>query len=191
MDIFLSASVPLPSRNRIYYESVDLLALREALKALAEYVLPVGRITYGGHPAITPLLALFTEKAGLDRAKFTLFQSAMFDGVRAEQMPQDNALFADVRIVPAPSQFDGDNVRVMREAMITSRSFDAAVIIGGMDGCFEELAMFRDFHPNALIMPIATTGAAARMIFDQGGYDPVLARSRTYPTIFRRLLTAA
>ena len=37
----------------------------------------------------------------------------------------------------------------------------------------------------------ATTGAAARMIFEQGGYDPVLARSRTYPTIFRRLLKAA
>lgn len=191
MEIFLSASVPLPTRNRAYYESVDLLALREALKALAEYVLPVGRITYGGHPAITPLLALFTQQVKLDRTKFTLFQSAMFDGVRGEQMPQDNALFADVRIIPAPSQIDGDNVRAMREAMITSRSFDAAVIIGGMDGCFEELAMFRDYHPNAPIMPIATTGAAARMIFDQGGYDPVLARSRTYSTIFRRLLSAA
>lgn len=190
MDIFLSASVPLPSRDRAYYESVDLLALREALKALAEYVLPVGRITYGGHPAITPLLALFTEQAGLDRAKFTLFQSAVYDGVRAEAMPEDNELFADLRIVPATSTIKDDNVRAMREAMISSRSFDAAVIIGGMDGCLEELAMFRAHHPAAMIMPIATTGAAARMIFEQGGYDHVLARSRTYPTIFRRLLKA-
>lgn len=191
MDVFLSASVPLPSRNKVYYETIDLLALREALKALAEYVLPIGRLTYGGHPAITPLLALFAQQAKLDRSKFTLFQSAIFDGFREEAMPEENALFADLRVVPAPSFDKVENLRAMRTAMITSQKFDAAVVIGGMDGCLEELKLFKEHHPGAQILPVATTGAAARMIFESGTYDPILARSRTYPTIFRRLLKVA
>ncbi|MFC0684020.1 SLOG domain-containing protein [Novosphingobium clariflavum] len=190
MEVFLSASIPLPSRDRVYYETVDLLALREALKALAEHVLPVGRITYGGHPAITPLLALFAKQADLDRSKFTLFQSAMFDGKRKEAMPADNVLFADVRIVPAPSENDKENLKAMRVAMLSSQNFDAAVFIGGMDGCLEELELFKELQPGAQILPIATTGAAARSIFENGDYNPSLGRSRTYPTIFRRLLSA-
>ena len=62
IDIFLSASVPLPERDRHYFETADVLAIRESIKALVEIVIPRGRITYGGHPTITPLLAFFVRE---------------------------------------------------------------------------------------------------------------------------------
>ena len=75
--------------------------------------------------------------------------------------------------------------------MIDSRSFSAAVIVGGMEGIYEEHALFVERHPNAAVLPLSTTGAAARIVYRQGKYDPVLARDRTYSSLFRRKLVPA
>jgi len=50
-NIFLSASVPLPDRDRRFYESADVFLIREAIRALVEVILPSGHITFGGHPS--------------------------------------------------------------------------------------------------------------------------------------------
>lgn len=42
IDVFLSASVPLPDRNRVFFDTADVLAIREAIKALIE-VVQIGR----------------------------------------------------------------------------------------------------------------------------------------------------
>jgi len=72
--------------------------------------------------------------------------------------------------------------------MIESQNFNAAVIIGGMEGIYEEHKLFTEFHPNAAVLPLSTTGAAARIIYQQGQYDPLFARDRTYSSLFRRKL---
>ena len=182
IDVFLSASVPLPSRDRIFFKSADVLAIREAIKALVEVVLPVGRITCGGHPAITPLLALFAGDAGLDRDRLSIYQSGLFNG----RLPPDLAQFVNVYMVPAVGNNRDASLTAMRRAMIESRDFRAAVIIGGMEGIYEEHKIFVECHPRALILPLATTGAAAKIVFQQGGYDPIFLRDRTYSSLFRR-----
>lgn len=184
MDVFLSASIPLPKRDRRFYETADVLSIREAVKGLVEVVLPVGRITCGGHPAITPLLALFVREAGLESNGVTIFQSQLF----AKKLPAEIADFVDVRVVPAVSRDRAASLTAMRKQMITSRDFQAAVFIGGMEGLFEELDLFVHHHPLAVVLPLASTGAAAAMIFKSGTYDEQLARDRTYPSLFRRRL---
>ena len=72
--------------------------------------------------------------------------------------------------------------------MIDSRNFKAAVIIGGMDGIFEEYKLFVESHPNAAVLPLSTTGAAAKIVYDLGQFDPIFARNRTYSSLFRREL---
>jgi hypothetical protein len=72
--------------------------------------------------------------------------------------------------------------------MITSRRFAAAVIIGGMEGVFEELDLFTKHHPRAAVLPLASTGAAAAIIYGRGRYDEQLAKNLTYPSLFRRSL---
>jgi len=184
LDIFLSASIPLPNRNRAFFDTADVLAIREAIKALVEVVLPVGRITCGGHPAITPLLALFSREAGLDSNRFAIYQSKLFES----RLPPALASFVDIHMVPAVANNREASLTAMRQEMINSRDFDAAVIIGGMEGIFEEHRMFVKRHPNAAILPISTTGAAAQIVFQQGQYDSIFEHDRTYSSIFRRKL---
>ena len=57
VNVFLSASVPLPTRHPRFHETADVMAIKEAIKALVIEVIPRGKIIFGGHPAITPLIA--------------------------------------------------------------------------------------------------------------------------------------
>ena len=184
INIFLSASVPLPNRDRRFFDTADVLAIREATKALVEVVLPVGRITCGGHPAITPLLALFVRDAGLCQDRVTIFQSALFEG----RMPVDLADFVDVRVIPAVGTDREASLTVMREEMVTSQHFEAAVIIGGMEGVLEEMDLFVRHNPSAIVLPLASTGAAAAIIHENGCYDEELVSELTFPSLFRRKL---
>jgi len=183
-DVFLSASVPLPERNRRFYDTADVISIREAIKALVEVVLPVGTITCGGHPAITPLLALFAASARVPKERVTIFQSDFFVGMT----PDANDEFVDVRRVPAVGSDREQSLTLMRKVMIASRSFHAAVVVGGMEGIFEEVQIFRHLHPQAAVLPLATTGAAAAEVHRRGEYDPALAVDFTYPSLFRRRL---
>lgn len=184
IDVLLSASVPLPTRDRSFFDTADVSAIREAVKALVEVVLPVGRITCGGHPAITPLLALFARDAGLSFRSITVYQSALFAG----KAPKEISDFVDIRTVPAIGADRAASLTLMREEMIASRAFTAGVFIGGMEGLFEELAIFSRRHPSAKVLPIASTGAAAAMIYKTGAYDPRLAQDLTFASLFRRQL---
>jgi hypothetical protein len=184
IDVFLSASVPLPDRDRRFFDTADVLLIREALKALVEVVLPRGRITCGGHPAITPLLALFVREANLKGERLTIFQSELFAGM----MPPENAAFADVRIVSAVSDDREASLAEMRERMIASRDFAAAVVIGGMEGVLEEVRLFARRHPTAPILPLASTGAAAAEIHREGDYPQDLISNLTFSSLFRRRL---
>lgn len=186
IEIFLSASVPLPKRNRAFFETADVLAIREAVKALVEVILPVGRITCGGHPAITPLLALFVREAGLESDRVTIYQSRLFQG----KLPAELSDFVDVRMVDAVGKDKDRSLTAMRREMIDSRQFNAAVIIGGMEGIYEERDLFVALHPKSKVLPLATTGAAAAIVYRDGYYDRELARERTYASLFRRRLIA-
>lgn len=187
IEVFLSASVPLPERDRVFFDTADVLAIRESIKALVEVVLPIGRITCGGHPAITPLLAHFARESNLDRNRLAIYQSKMFE----EILPAELADFVDVHMVPAVDNDRKASLTAMRRAMINSRNFSAAVIIGGMEGIYEEHGLFVGRHPKAAVLPLSTTGAAAKIVYEQGEYDPVFARDRTYSSLFRRKLLIA
>lgn len=184
IDVFLSASVPLPDRDRRFFDTADVLLIREAVKALVEVMLPVGRITCGGHPAITPLLSLFVREADLGRDRLTIFQSSFFAG----RMPEENAEFVDVRIVAAVDDDRDASLTLMREQMVASRRFAAAVIVGGMDGVLEEVSIFARYHPSARILPVASTGAAAAIVHARGNYDQELLSDLTFSSLFRRRL---
>src|SRR4051812_11293447 len=101
INIFLSASVPLPTRHREFFDTADVIAIREAIKALVETVLDDSIIVFGGHPAITPLIALLMRSMSPDlKRRVVLFQSAFFES----EFVEENAEFIDFQIVPA----DGD-----------------------------------------------------------------------------------
>lgn len=161
-DIFLSASTPLPERDPKYIETADIIAIRDAVIALTTVVLPQHRIIWGGHPSITPLIYYVMQKLNLNiQNHVLLYQSLFFK----DKFPPDNNKFENIVFTENAGDVHS-SVQHMRKRMLSENSFAAAVFIGGMDGIEVEYNMFRKYHPDALLLPIASTGAATKLIYD-------------------------
>lgn len=185
MDVFLSASVPLPDRDERYYTSADVVGIREAVKALAIETVRGGTLTFGGHPAITPLLALIVQQVFPNYVgRIILYQSEFF----FKYFPKENNDFIDVQITPAVRNNRAESLLEMRRTMLTSRPYKAAFFIGGMEGVIEEYDLLRELQPDVPCYPIASTGGASLELFDRGGHSDKLMTDLTYPTLFRSLL---
>jgi hypothetical protein len=185
--IFLSASVPLPSRDQRFFASADVISIREAVKALSLVMIETkSLLVFGGHPAITPIISKLFSQAGLAPADhIVLYQSEYF----RSRFPEQNSYFSKVVVTRQIGEDRDMSLNFMREKMIGHAEFDAGVFIGGMEGVLDEFNMFRCLHPNVPVYPIASTGAAARMIWEE---LPIAIKGLddeyTYPTLFRNLL---
>jgi hypothetical protein len=184
--LFLSASVPDIRRHPKYHETADRSAIRDAIRALVTVALPTMTLVWGGHPAITPLIRVVVDSLGYTgTSRVRLFQSEYFRGV----MPVDNASFESVVVIQGVGENRDASLERMRHEMLTSEPFEAGVFIGGMEGVESEYQMFRRLHPHAKALPIASTGAAARIIFERFQYTmPELETDLAYQSLFRRLL---
>lgn len=187
-NIFLSASIPLPERYPKYYETADIIAIRDAVIALSSIALTEHRIIWGGHPSITPLIYYVIEKMlinKLDREDWdlpmnekektlidiklkgkiqnhvTLYQSLFFK----DDFPPENDKFQNVVLTENVGDVHS-SIQHMRKRMFTENKFSAAVFLGGMDGIEVEYNMFKEYHPDALVLPIASTGAATKIVYD-------------------------
>lgn len=186
-NIFLSASIPLPERHPKYYDSADIIAIRDAVIALASLVIGKHKIIWGGHPSITPLINFVIErtiqyKLNMDLEKLpneeqnefllkaikketqkhvTIYQSMFFK----DMFPEENEKFENIVFTENGGDIH-NSVQKMRQKMLSENKFSAAVFIGGMDGIVVEYNMFKELHSAALILPIASTGAATKIIYE-------------------------
>lgn len=187
-NIFLSASIPLPERHPKFYESADIIAIRDAVIALSSIALIEHRIIWGGHPSITPLIYYVIERMLVNKLKrddlelplnedeqalieaqlkgkiqnhILLYQSLFFK----DDFPLENNKFKNVVLTENVGDIHA-SIQLMRHRMFSENSFSAAVFIGGMDGIEVEYKMFKEYHPDALLLPIASTGSATRIVYD-------------------------
>lgn len=184
--IFLSASIPLPERHPKFYETADFIAIRDAVIALANTILPHYKLIWGGHPSITPIIYYVLEKMKIDvQQHVELYQSKFFE----EHFPVDNNKFENVILTPSFNN-QNDSVTLMRELMLGSNEFYAGVFIGGMEGIETEYKMFTEFHPKAKIIPLASTGAGAKIIYENYNFEKNLRfeNDYAYMALFQDLL---
>ena len=213
-NIFLSASIPLPERHPKYYDTADIIAIRDAVIALASVVLPHHRIIWGGHPSITPLIYYVMERFvinDLDREDreleyseeerdlidsrlksniqnhVTLYQSLFFK----DNFPSENEKFENVVLTENGGDIHS-SIQLMRQKMLRENTFSAAIFIGGMDGIEVEYNMFKELHPEALILPIASTGAATKIVYDnllqEDFKNERFLKDYGYMSLFQKLL---
>lgn len=209
-DVFLSASIPDKDRDPKYYETADFIAIRDAVIAIATVVVPEYRLVWGGHPAITPLIRTVYEEileaqhdGALSDEEFKkeikthvlLYQSRFFE----KYFPEDNGIFESVKLIAANKDRES-SLSDMRDAMLKDKNYLAAIFIGGMEGVEEEFELFRKYNPSCPVFSVASTGAAAKLIYD-GLYEnsntyidetaEALKQDRAYISLFRKLLEKA
>lgn len=184
--VFLSASIPYPYRDKKFYETADIVSIRDAVRALATVVIPKAHLVWGGHPSITPLIRFVMDKMNVDLKKHvTLYQSLFFE----EYFPPDNFAFENIVLTEKRNNRD-ESLELMRYKLINENDYKVGIFIGGMEGINEEYLMFKVRHPNALILPIASTGAAAKILYESQprAYDIRLKNDYAYMALFRDLL---
>ena len=186
-NIFLSASIPLPERDEKYIGTADIIAIRDAVIALTTVVLPYHRLIWGGHPSITPLVYYVMEKLKLNiQEHMTLYQSRFFE----KHFPEDNNKFENIVFTDVIDNDREKSLLYMRHRMLDDSKFSAGIFIGGMEGVEEEYDMFIKKHPKALALPIASTGAAAKKIYDERFTDKNerLVKDYAYMSLFQKYL---
>jgi hypothetical protein len=184
---FLSASVPLPDRDPLFIKTADVIAIREAVKAVVGELTKYGTIVFGGHPAITPMIAVVLRTLGQEtRRRVILYQSSYFK----DQFIKENDEFIASMVVPEVARSRDLSIAAMRQRMIEETKFDVGIFVGGMEGVIDEYERFRQAHPTAKIWPLASTGAAAKIIFEQMNKPrpDLFLDELTYPSLFRKLL---
>lgn len=155
--VFLSASVPVVGRGA-YHETANPFLIQCAVRELVIAVIRDHKIVWGGHPAITPMIWSICEDLGVDYAESViLYQSTFFE----DRYPEENRRFQNVVFTDAVGDDRDASLLLMREEMISRDDLIAAVFIGGMEGVEAEYQIFRNFHPDAKILPVASPGGAA------------------------------
>ena len=180
-NIFLSASIPLNNRDAKYFGSADVISIRDAVIALTTALVPYYRIIWGGHPSITPLINYVMQKIEKKiQDHFILYQSDFF----SDYFPEDNNQFDN--IITTERLADKEkSLELMRKEML-SNNFVAGIFIGGMEGVEIEYEMFTKLHPTAITLPIASTGAAAKIIFEKiESKDMDLVSNFAYMSLFQ------
>lgn len=202
-NIFLSASIPTSDRDPKYFESADVVAIRDSILALVEFCLRNDtRIIWGGHPAITPLVYQaihlynthddFSDFHAMDEATVqkhvTIFQSEYYKG----KYPKDNEFFHNIRFVRSLGEKKA-SIDEMRKVMLDSAEFKAAVFIGGMEGVDDEYRMFTERYPEVVCIPVASTGAASEIIYERDketrGFSDDLLENYAYHSLFHKHLS--
>jgi hypothetical protein len=174
---FLSASIP---NSRDWDGEFHPLEITDAVMAAVSAILGAdGRISYGGHPAIAPLLLRVARDFGPirqsgrspdDRALVTVYQSALYEPFIPEPTwhLQEEGL-GHIEIIDAvpgdlPQRpWNERSLTRMRRAMLAREADLAfAIFIGGMSGIREELDEFRLSFPERPVYAFGAPGGVAR-----------------------------
>jgi hypothetical protein len=187
--ILLSASVPSLERAEIYTRIEAAEAIEEAVVSLARAVFSEGgTLVFGGHPTISPLVALvlreyltprvaerFREHGEGERhgPQVEIYQSEAYRervavatqrlkqhaGVRVHWIESVGGEVADPDVRDRPQA--PESMRRMRLDMLKRNDLVGMVCIGGMEGVEEEAKLLHDHRKELPIYALESTGGAA------------------------------
>ena len=191
--VFLSASFPSGKRGKEFMP-YDASGIADAVSALVRGVLGGnGRILFGGHPTITPLVFMVARELRVQNSVI-VYQSSWF---REEQIPEIDEISKEKlgRIVWTDQRHTREaSLETMRDTMTQLASqWVAALFVGGMDGIRDEYDKVKKRSPKTPCIPITGPGgAAARLPGEDCGALGLsqVYKSRAYPLLAVRFVDA-
>lgn len=174
--VFLAASYP----SREYASTADSHEIARAVKALLGAVFHEhGKIVFGGHPSISPVVLMMAREFG-EKDGVWIYQSELFRPLVVQASldlkEEGYGIIKFIKAEPGESPEPGKctaSLKKMRESMIAETDPIAAVLIGGDSGLGEELVLFRRRYPHRPVFPIGGPGGKARELLLSGrGFLP-------------------
>jgi hypothetical protein len=198
--IFVSASVPDLSKDPRFRPGENShIEVEEAVVSLARAVFSEGgRLVFGGHPSISPLVALVAgeyhpygqqqgdpegsvESGPHARPPVIIYQSGSFESVApaVTRVMEMRGLATICWTQPSPSEgiatrqsgsiTHSESLHRMRVRMIAETKPIGMVCIGGMGGVLEEAQLFAEHRRGAPVYAIERTGGAAELLASEPG----------------------
>ena len=191
--VFLSASFPSGKRGE-KYKPYDASGIADAVTALVRGILDSnGRLVFGGHPTITPLVLMIAREVKVKGA-VTVYQSSWF---KDQQLPEARDLDKEYlgRIIWTERRLEyEDSIECMRDRMMRSSwRWCAALFVGGMEGVIDEFKRVRARSRKIPCVPVAGPGGAAALLSGDDCVSLGLSefyRSRAYPLVARQIIEA-
>lgn len=196
--VFLSASFPSRERSPIFFESADPDEITQAIVATCRAVFSAhGRLVFGGHPSVTPLVMMVAEeylpesieeRLKLREEQMTpviAYQSESFRNVLPEStrnleiwglgdLKWVDAKRGTPRFTSAGTLIHGSAdpaLQFMRERMLDETKPIAGVFIGGMEGIYDEADLFRRICDEWPLYFVGAPGGAARDLAKRGSLE--------------------
>ena len=188
---FLSASFPSGERGKSF-EPYDPSAIADAVSAFTRAILEAnGRLSFGGHPTITPLVFMIARELGVRKSVF-VYQSEWFRDQLVPEIAEIGKENLGTIVWTPVAETLAESLLIMRHDMLTaSRGYVAALFIGGMEGIRDEYDLVQETLPWLDCIPVTGPGgAAARLpVHDcvELGFAP-LHESRAYPFVAVRFV---
>lgn len=184
--VFLSASFPSGERGE-QVRPFDAPAIADAVTAIVRAVLlNGGKLLFGDHPTITPLVLMIGTELGVRNA-VVIFQSEWFK----KQITRETWMLVESGVgricwTPRRASLD-ESLAEMREQMLTYARPAGAVFVGGMSGIWQEHELVGNILPGVPRIPVAGPGGAAAQLLRDGKDVPQQLRgqvhSRHYPFV--------
>ena len=191
--VFLSASFPSGQRAEDV-RPFDAAAIADAVTAVVRSVLlGGGKLLFGGHPTITPIVLLIGNELGVRHA-VDIFQSEWFrEELTDETVGLIESGVGEIHWTPARPTREA-SLGLMRERMLKFTQPAGAVFIGGMSGIRDEYAEFARACPGVPRFPlIGPGGAAAQLSIEERELPANMLerlRSRHYPFVASQIVAS-
>jgi hypothetical protein len=194
-EVFLSASIPHPDRGeryRRYLKPEDAAAeITQAVFALATAVFTHGgRLVFGGHPSITPLIVQVAEElpkpATPHPQPVVIYQSDAYSQWYVDEVQVlRKAPYCEFHEINSGGEVASPNrpgisapaLHTLRTEMLARPNLVAMIALGGMEGILQEAVIFHSYHKSAPIYAVESTGGSARLLGDWAPSpdDPAIA----------------
>ena len=184
--VFLSASFPSGERAE-EVRPFDAPAIADAVSAVVRAVLlNGGKLLFGGHPTVTPLVLMIGAELRLRNA-VDMFQSRWFE----EEITKETWTLAKLEVGTIHwtdrCKTLEESLEEMRRRMLGFVAPAGAVFVGGMSGIWKEYELVGRMRPGVPRIPVAGPGGAAARLPATGEDVPRALRerveSRHYPFV--------
>ena len=189
--VFLSASFPSGQRGD-EVRPFDASAIADAVAAVVRAVLVNGgKLLFGGHPTITPLVLMIGSELGVQNA-VDVFQSQWFrDRITGETWTLARLHVGTIHFTPRRGSLE-ESLAEMRRQMLEFVVPTGAIFVGGMSGILDEYRLVGSIRPGVPRIPVvAPGGAAAQLPLDRADVPEKLRQevdSRHYPFVASRIV---
>lgn len=177
--VFLSASFPAKDREAKYYQTARPFEITDATVAAARAIFGAhGKLVFGGHPTITPLILSVGHDFSADFPEqdwpfIHIYQSRLYENeVPEETLQLEREGIGKIYWIPAVNRDMVKSQLLMRTEMLKTKPI-AGVFIGGMEGVYSlgnegsEFYLFKNICRGRPIYPIGAPGGASLLLLNR------------------------